>query len=171
MLKINELKPNKPANKGSKGSFIFGVFNIIKPIVPENKNIVKVKNLCFSFKIKIIVRIIKIICMWFFRKKFNIGKIKIKIGMKIQIIIIENKVPNKERNTASWAFPSSNNLCAGNIIIAVSSFGTPKKIEGIVSKNKCVIDIDIIIIIKFKSEVYFNKKFDKASISEAIKFI
>ncbi len=47
----------------------------------------------------------------------------------------------------------------------------PKKIDGKMSRNKCVIDIEIIIMIKFKSEVYFNKKFENAKIKEAIKFM
>ena len=60
---------------------------------------------------------------------------------------MQNKSPPKEPITvntiASYAFPASNNLCPGNMDIAVSSFGAPKKTLGMKSKNVWVMHIEI----------------------------
>ncbi len=63
ILKIKELRPNNPESRGNKGSFVFGKFKVMKPNVPAKRNIVNVRNLCFSLKINIIERRIKIICI------------------------------------------------------------------------------------------------------------
>lgn len=45
------------------------------------------------------------------------------------------KLPNAESETASYPFPSSNKLCAGRTLNAVSGSGAPKNVLGIQSWN------------------------------------
>ena len=76
---------------------------------------------------------------------------KIKIGQIKTIIKIEIIVPVSVSRTASCAFPSNSNLWAGRTVIIESSEGTPRKIDGIISKKTWVIDIEIIITINDSS--------------------
>lgn len=56
------------------------------------------------------------------------------------------KEPSVESLIAVCASPLSRNLCAGKMHSAVSSFGAPRKVEGMKSRKVWVIAIEAIII-------------------------
>lgn len=82
----------------------------------------------------------------------------ISIGVKIIVNIKPSKEPIVASLIAEWPSPFSRNLWAGRTDNAVSSFGAPKYVEGRVSRNVCVIAIEMIIIARVIGFVRVNIK-------------
>ena len=67
--------------------------------------------------------------------------------------------------------PFSNNLWPGNTLKAVSASGAPKKIAGRVSRNVCVIAIEIIKTPREAREKTLSKEAEKLTTNKLTKFM
>ena len=83
-----------------------------------------------------------------YKREKIVGREKMNIGMNREIVIREKREPRRVKRTASWPFPSSNSVCPGKMERKESSSGAPRKIEGMKSRNVCVIDIEVMKITK-----------------------
>jgi len=170
MENINPEIPNSPVSIGSNGCSMYR----FKEAIPKNPEIVKKIIVSIVFFSPIIKRtqiqnntqgII------FSKNGYTAFNENVSIGVTTNTSMVPISAPMDERNIAVFAFPDSNNSCAGWIDREVSSFGAPRKVVGIKSKNTVEIDMETINITRGNGSVKPRKNGSEVIRNEEMRFV